>query len=533
MNVFKSTKVDNYKVVGAKLKGTSVQHMDKSSKYHSFSNVTGGEVSINGHYVDAAIALASGRVSVGETNLEDKRYLELTLDNGNVVSILFSDDTFEYEADIDITDANYWTPVVLVWLIKMLDERGSNELKETLAKIVEKCNTHTVIAEEDAYVLCDYINCRMMSRNKASLDIDVENIDKVRLSNIRNGEDILAITKDITSKYYGKGGNFVKVIFNDSETTTTTSSNTIDWGKYKLEVDLSEVEKSNVPNITGAVDREDYIEALDMFHFSKDDARPHNNILCAGPSGSGKSFFGPWLAWRLGLPFISFSMGDESGETFTRGGLILDNGVTRYEPSPFAKAVQRPCVIEIAECTAAYASRLTALYDWLDKDKMRVVMDDGTVIKRHPWCIIVFTCNIYGCLNDIAPSLVARASTIMRLPFPKRDMLEKIILREINFEKIDVDIMDNVLDCVEKIEPFLQSKKAPKGCESSIRGYAYWALKCQISRNNGKYNPIRAAKSTILPIITSSIGFNETIENNIVQSIISPTFNYFDREGVI
>jgi hypothetical protein len=135
-------------------------------------------------------------------------------------------------------------------------------------------------------------------------------------------------------------------------------------------------------------------------------------------------------------------------------------------------------------------------------------------------------------MNDIAPSIVARAVTTLRLPMLDRDNIRSILLREIDYATIDNDIMENALDCLFSIEDFLKSPNAPRGCESSMRSYAYWIYQMQLSRSINMYNPIEAARNTILPTISCNLRFDEEFENSIIENIIAPTFNFFENGGV-
>jgi hypothetical protein len=519
------------------IKGANVKHLEQSNVNLSNSHTIPGPAIAIASFIEAAINLVNGNVSIANIENSDDIYFECMMDNGNICSMILNPIDYslkyEYIEDFEQSKKDVW-PLALVLLYTAANEKMSSELKDILNSIRIQVQKNQNISNNDAFRLCDYMVSRLNSKLKQDIDLDIECIEKIRAINRLSNGDMLKLEKDETMKFSGKEGVFNTIAF-ASEKLETNNNNIFNFvpGQFAFEDELTEEEKMLIPRITGAVYRTEYVMTMLLIFTTRLWSRPMNNVFAKGPSGCGKSFFTQLLASELGLPYLSIGGHDELGEaTFKGVWKIGKDGQMYYELSKFAKMISRPCVIEIAESSAALATKLTMLYDLLDRDKGFLVNDDGVIIRRHPHAYIIFTCNTYASMNDIAPSIVARAITTLSLPMLDRNDIRSILLRELDFAPIDNDIMENSLDCVFAIEDFLKSPNAPRGCESSMRSYAYWIYQMQLSRSVNMFNPIETAKNTILPTISCAVNFDEALENSIIENIIAPTFNFFENGGV-
>lgn len=511
----------------------SVSHIDTVPTVY-FSNI-----------LAAAIAIAKGLVGVATVEDDEegnrKEYYEVHLEDGNVIQMLttYCDDvltSIAYEGAIDFEDATDIYPIVCVLIRNMLDvSEGNKELKSTIRQLVV---TDTKDDEDLLAIICDNIVCRLANRTKKRLDIDIEAVEKTRGINLNDGT-IYTIAEDLTDELFGINDFVFETLVSNSETIESKTTETkLFKGNYKFDVELTDQEKLLVPNIDGAVARFEYEDVLDTIFYTKDYKNPMNLIFATGPSGCGKSFMSLVIASELGLPYLSLSLDESFGTAMIKGNWQLGNKdgaeETFFKLSTFAERVQRPGVIELAECNGSRPEVLTLLYDLLDKDKLTMIAEDGRVIKRHPHCYIVMTCNMYACMNPIAKSLPARMTQIVRLPKMDRASIRGVLFKQIDGAKIDSDIVERVLDSFDAIEYVLADAqngrrtsgvRIPKDCESSMRAYGYWMQKIQISRDLGRYDPIYAAKTTILPVISSGAGFNEDIEEMLIRTVIAPKFD--------
>lgn len=514
--------------------GANVKHLEQSTTIRSFSHTSEIPATIIASFVEAAINMASGLVSIAKVD-NDSLYFEFSTRRGKICSMIIDEesDDINYEFDEELELSNQVWILASVILFNALKETGARELKDAFHSIKLSITKHEKIANDDAFILCDYITCRLNSRTKASLDIDANNLNKVRNITLNSATgELLVCKEDLTPTINGNNGVFEKLAASFDNVSTNISEQKLGKGNYLFEDELTEDEKRDVQKLTGVVERFEYVDAIETIYDARNREHPKNVVFAYGSTGSGKSFFAKVLSSETGLPYYTISGDEDGGANMFKGTWVIEDGNMVYKPSFFVQKCSRPCIFEIAESSSFLASKLTQIYPFIDKDCMSFVNEDNVLVRRHPHCIIVFTCNVYSCLNDVAPSIPGRAATILELPMMDRDNLRKVILRENDNEPIDSDIMENVLDCVERIEDFLKSPQAPHGCESSIRGYAAWADKIQNSRKRGRYDPIYAAKTTILPIIASGINFDKTISQTILDNIICPTFGCFENGGV-
>jgi hypothetical protein len=499
-----------------------------------------GEAVILSNIVRAAVALLTGDVSIGRVD-DNLYYFEIVLDDKSTLCMLYNeeDNTISYAGNVDLTATSDTWPlaVALLFLATQKEEHNDELVKDVFPSMRKSIATNGTISDQDVFVLCDNILARITSKVKRSLDIPTEGIIKKRNVSERNGE-LLVLLEDLTAMYSGKGGVFETITTNSATSVSNdATASKMFTNHYLLKDEISEEVKSLIPNLSGCIANPSIEDTLDTIKFAAERSNSTCfNIFMVGPSGAGKSFSSAIIADELGLPFYSSVVDDTfNGQTILGSKEIDEKGQTVYKPSWFAKAIQTPCVIEFAEVNAAVATALTSLYDVLDKHKRQLRLGDGTIVKRHPHCIIIFTCNAYGCMNTLAKSLPARCADIIRLEELGRSDIKKILLKQIDIDGLtfDNDIVEKILDCREAIEEVLHNGKQngvriPKDCESSMRAYAYWMLKCEIGKQNGRYNPIAAAKKTILPVISSGANFNEEIEKIIIDTIISPIFDFVE-----
>jgi MoxR-like ATPase len=146
---------------------------------------------------------------------------------------------------------------------------------------------------------------------------------------------------------------------------------------------------------------------------------PAANLIFVGPSGSGKTEGARYLANIAGLDFTKVdaaSMTDPEAWFGTRE-LVVEQGVsvTRYQPSLFIEAVQRPGVVLIDEINRIRDSDRNILIPILDHTREVLNPLTGTIVKRHQRCFIIMSANVglaFTGTNAIDPAFMNRALTI-------------------------------------------------------------------------------------------------------------------------
>lgn len=124
------------------------------------------------------------------------------------------------------------------------------------------------------------------------------------------------------------------------------------------------------------------------------------HMLLSGPSGVAKTRLARLLAQRLNVDFFKV---DFSSKLDPISSLL---GTHRHDPtngsyfdrSPFLEAIQKPGIILLDEINRAGSEANNILFPLLDNDSRALVIDQemgikDRVVKLHPDCIFVATCN--------------------------------------------------------------------------------------------------------------------------------------------
>ena len=519
--------------------GADVKHLESTTnKNWLASNCLTDKVAIVGNLLQGAINLVNGNTSIAAINdEEDEVYFEFKMANNDKIFAILKDDGMTYTCkyagnyDLDESPESWPLGAIITYICFDNETRKNGEFHQIMADLRDE--SQNIVSKETSFKFISYVLSKITSK-KSGNRINIDMPEKVRKVNEKDGE-IIKVERDLTPEFSKIPGIFDGI---NSVTIDTTSStgfvSKIGTGAYDfgLRNTLTEAEKALIPTI-GPNEPVNRLAEMCIFQVGKDlHGMMYLNFGMYGRSGSGKSQTSKQVASEFGLPYSSFALHEDFCAALGHFG-INSNGETFFEKDALAKAIERPGVIEFAEFNAAFATRLTKLYDLIDPHKGVTILEDGSILRRHKDCVFIFTCNVgYKALNDTAQSLPARFLANVELERPNRSDLKKICLAQLYGRQIDEDIVENVLDFYEEVEQYLEvgsinGTLIPKSCENSLRGYAYFMTVLQSQRENGYYNPLIAAGNTILPMITASADYNKNLMEEFLN-VVATTFEFFE-----
>lgn len=243
--------------------------------------------------------------------------------------------------------------------------------------------------------------------------------------------------------------------------------------------------------------------------------RPINNILLYGEAGTGKSTMAKLLAQIWGLPYEVLNLSRDTTTKELIGAFQPDGkgGFVSNLPA-LVRRVKYGGVIEIAELNYAYANALGCLNTLMD-DRQELTIHDGTVIPRHPMCIIIGTTNVNyaGCqkINAAFKDRFYRICKVERMP--KHQMIE-IILHGSGLDNSRRALVAKLVDAAERINDKINEEEIDDAV-CSLRGLIEWARDIRYG-----LSPVAAARTTILP----KVSFDEEIQKEIEDMILIPMF---------
>jgi MoxR-like ATPase len=143
------------------------------------------------------------------------------------------------------------------------------------------------------------------------------------------------------------------------------------------------------------------------------------NLMFLGPSGSGKTDGAAYLAALVGLPFTKVDAASMTDATdwFGTREVVEENGasVTRYRPSAFVKAVERPGVVLIDEVNRIRDEHRNVILPLTDGTHRVTNPLTGETVTKDPRCFIIMSGNrglSFTGTFAIDPALMTRALVV-------------------------------------------------------------------------------------------------------------------------
>lgn len=212
----------------------------------------------------------------------------------------------------------------------------------------------------------------------------------------------------------------------------------------RVEQELSQVRFTDVEREPGS---HEYVPTPKLVSLWKsvvtgaiDHGDPPANLVFFGPSGSGKTSGAQYLADLVGLPLTKVdaaSMTDPESWFGTREVVVSEGvSVTKYVPSQFVEAVQKPGVVFIDEMTRVDDEHRNVLLPLTDGTGKVTNPLTGDIVERHPHCFIVMAGNRglqFTGTSAVDPAFTTRALTV------EFDYIEEAAERKVAIDETGCD----------------------------------------------------------------------------------------------
>ncbi len=233
------------------------------------------------------------------------------------------------------------------------------------------------------------------------------------------------------------------------------------------------------------------------------------NFLFTGEAGTGKSTASGQIARVLGVPrrILTCSKGMEEFRITQR---LIPNPkkVSEadadfvYVDSEIVEAFKNGGIIEVQEANTLREGVITALNAALD-DSGELHLYDGSIIKRHPNCIFIFSMNVgYEGTRNMNQSFLSRCSFKEEFTLPERKVLVK---RIVDKYQIDNELAKDMVQAFMDVRTALQESGDTDGV-CSYRELVAWVETLKANEEIRKIVPTApelsvydAAQRTIVP----------------------------------
>ena len=172
-------------------------------------------------------------------------------------------------------------------------------------------------------------------------------------------------------------------------------------------------------------------------------------LLLKGPTGTGKSRFVEYMAWKLKKPLITVACHEETSATDLIGRYIIQGAETVWKDGPLTKAAKEGAIIYLDEIAEARPDILVAIHPLTDYRRVLYLDKLGEVITAHKDFMFVASFNpgYQKGFKELKPSTRQRFVSLS-FDYPIAEMETEIIISETGVEK---DIAKKLVKIASKI----------------------------------------------------------------------------------
>lgn len=154
-------------------------------------------------------------------------------------------------------------------------------------------------------------------------------------------------------------------------------------------------------------------------------------VLLKGPTGSGKSRFVEYMAFKLSKNLITVSCHEETSSTDLIGRYIIKGAETRWIDGPLTRAVKEGAILYLDEIAEARPDVIVAIHPLTDHRREIYIDKLGEEIKAHPEFMLVASFNpgYQRGFKELKPSTRQRFISLS-FDFPDEKLEAEILINE-------------------------------------------------------------------------------------------------------
>lgn len=251
-------------------------------------------------------------------------------------------------------------------------------------------------------------------------------------------------------------------------------------------------------------------------------------VLLKGPTGSGKTRFIEYMAWRLGrpltiikdvtnagrnekvhgLPLVTVACHEDLTASDLVGRYLLEGEETRWIDGPLTRAVKAGAICYLDEVVEARKDTTVLIHPLTDHRRILPIEKRGQIVEAAPGFLLVISYNpgYQSVLKDLKHSTRQRFIAI-EFGYPSREQETQIIAHE---AQISEDIAADLAKLGEKVRN-LKEHGLAEGVSTRLLIYAGKLMARGIE-------PLQACQSAVVWALTDDIELQRSIEE-VVSSI--------------
>lgn len=154
-------------------------------------------------------------------------------------------------------------------------------------------------------------------------------------------------------------------------------------------------------------------------------------VMLKGPTGSGKTRFVEYMAWRLNRPLITVACHEDLSATDLVGRFLLEGEETIWHDGPLTRAVRNGAICYLDEVVEARKDTVVIIHPLTDHRRRLPIEKRGTVLDATDDFMLVVSYNpgYQSILKDLKQSTRQRFIAI-EFDYPPPEMETEIVARE-------------------------------------------------------------------------------------------------------
>ena len=154
-------------------------------------------------------------------------------------------------------------------------------------------------------------------------------------------------------------------------------------------------------------------------------------LLLKGPTGSGKTRFMQFLAWKLKRPLITVSCHDDLSTSDLVGRYLIRGGETFWVDGPMTLAVRHGAICYLDEVVEARKDTTVVIHPLADDRRQLAIEKRGELLDAPPEFMLAVSYNpgYQSVLKDMKQSTRQRF-VALELNYPPAELETKIVVQE-------------------------------------------------------------------------------------------------------
>ncbi len=230
-------------------------------------------------------------------------------------------------------------------------------------------------------------------------------------------------------------------------------------------------------------------------------------VLLKGPTGSGKTRFVSYMAWKLGRPLVTVACHDDLSASDLLGRFLLEGDETVWVDGPLTAGVRHGAIVYLDEVVEARKDTLVVIHPLTD-DRRILPIDRLATLLRAPrefMLVVSYNPGYQSALKEMKPSTRQRFVSL-DFQYPSPDTERDILCRE---SGIDPDRAGRIVRIGQKIRN-LTDRGLEEGASTRLLVYCARLIA-------GGLPPRQAARAAFSRTLSDDKELQRTIEEIIAD----------------